>query len=124
MAKGDSSQTAAITASSPTRLGRLHSQIVTFAKSLQQPPLSLSCVCAMSSSDESVRFVGENNPGTDPSKVTSRMAGSQSVGPSSGRRRSLRKMAAAFRRLIDEEEEREVRGRRLPMERRRGRSQR
>ncbi|KAL0458512.1 UNVERIFIED_CONTAM: hypothetical protein Slati_0478400, partial [Sesamum latifolium] len=30
-------------------------------------------------------------------------AGSQSVGPSGGRRKSLRQMAVAFRRLIDEE---------------------
>ncbi|KAL0405696.1 UNVERIFIED_CONTAM: hypothetical protein Slati_3883500 [Sesamum latifolium] len=37
------------------------------------------------------------------------MAGSQSVDPSSGRRRSLRRMAAVFRRLIDEEEE-EIKG--------------
>ncbi|KAL0409694.1 UNVERIFIED_CONTAM: hypothetical protein Sradi_1903800 [Sesamum radiatum] len=59
----------------------------------------------MSSSDESVRFVGEGNPGHDPSEATSRMAGSQSAGLSSGRRWSLRRMAAAFRRLIDEEEE-------------------
>ncbi|KAL0438689.1 UNVERIFIED_CONTAM: hypothetical protein Slati_2351900 [Sesamum latifolium] len=59
----------------------------------------------MSSSDESVQFVGENNPGEDPSEATSRIAGSQSVGPSSGRRWSLRRMAATFRRLIDEEEE-------------------
>ncbi|KAL0416237.1 UNVERIFIED_CONTAM: hypothetical protein Slati_3455600 [Sesamum latifolium] len=59
----------------------------------------------MSSSDESVRFVGENNLGTDPSEATLRMAKSQSAGPSSGRRRSLRRMAAAFCRLIDEEEE-------------------
>ncbi|KAL0458113.1 UNVERIFIED_CONTAM: hypothetical protein Slati_0438500 [Sesamum latifolium] len=58
-----------------------------------------------SSSDESVRFVGENNPGDDPSEATSRMAGSQSAGPSSGRRRSLRRLAATYRRLIDEEEE-------------------
>ncbi|KAL0444191.1 UNVERIFIED_CONTAM: hypothetical protein Slati_2141800 [Sesamum latifolium] len=63
----------------------------------------------MSSSDESVRFVGESNSGDDPSEATSRMAGSQSAGPSSGRRRSLRRMAAAFCRLIDEEEE-EVEG--------------
>ncbi|KAL0457063.1 UNVERIFIED_CONTAM: hypothetical protein Slati_1045500 [Sesamum latifolium] len=61
----------------------------------------------MSTSDESVRFVGESNPGPDPSEATSRMAGSPSAGPSSGRRRSLRRMAAAFRRLIDEEEEEE-----------------
>ncbi|KAL0355719.1 UNVERIFIED_CONTAM: hypothetical protein Sradi_4018800 [Sesamum radiatum] len=59
----------------------------------------------MSSSDEYVRIVGESNPGDDPSEATSRMAGSQSAGPSSGRRQSLRRMAAAFRRLIDEEGE-------------------
>ncbi|KAL0445080.1 UNVERIFIED_CONTAM: hypothetical protein Slati_2230700 [Sesamum latifolium] len=59
----------------------------------------------MSSSDESVRFVGESNPGDDPSEATSRMAGSQSAGPSSGRRQSLRRLAANFCRLIDEEEE-------------------
>ncbi|KAL0411579.1 UNVERIFIED_CONTAM: hypothetical protein Slati_3747600 [Sesamum latifolium] len=57
-----------------------------------------------SSSDESVRFVGEINPGMIP-EATSRRAGSQSAGPSSGRRRSLRRMAKAFRRLIDEEGE-------------------
>ncbi|KAL0427763.1 UNVERIFIED_CONTAM: hypothetical protein Slati_2951100 [Sesamum latifolium] len=33
------------------------------------------------------------------------MAGSQSVGPSSGRRWSLRRLAATYRRLIDDEEE-------------------
>ncbi|KAL0458306.1 UNVERIFIED_CONTAM: hypothetical protein Slati_0457800 [Sesamum latifolium] len=33
------------------------------------------------------------------------MAGSQSAGPSGGRRKSLRQMATAVRRLIDEEEE-------------------
>ncbi|KAL0319886.1 UNVERIFIED_CONTAM: hypothetical protein Sradi_5250100 [Sesamum radiatum] len=59
----------------------------------------------MSSSDESIRFVRESNPGDDPFEATSRRAGSQSVGPSSGRRRSLRRVAAAFRHLIDEEEE-------------------
>ncbi|KAL0394804.1 UNVERIFIED_CONTAM: hypothetical protein Slati_4446600 [Sesamum latifolium] len=59
----------------------------------------------MASSDKSVRFVGESHPGEDPSEATSRRASSQSVGPSSGRRRSLRRMAASFRRLIDEEEE-------------------
>ncbi|KAL0449052.1 UNVERIFIED_CONTAM: hypothetical protein Slati_1461600 [Sesamum latifolium] len=59
----------------------------------------------MSSSDESVHFVGESNPGTDPSEATSRMAESPSASPSSGRRRSLHRMAAAFRRLIDEGEE-------------------
>ncbi|KAL0445372.1 UNVERIFIED_CONTAM: hypothetical protein Slati_2259900 [Sesamum latifolium] len=58
-----------------------------------------------SSSDESVRFVGEINPGDDPSEATSRRTGSRSAGPSSGRRRSLRWMAKAFRRLIDEEGE-------------------
>ncbi|KAL0451524.1 UNVERIFIED_CONTAM: hypothetical protein Slati_1130500 [Sesamum latifolium] len=63
----------------------------------------------MSSSDESIRFVGESHPGDDPSEATSRMAGSQSAGPSNGRRRSLRRLAANFRRLIDEEEE-EVEG--------------
>ncbi|KAL0463346.1 UNVERIFIED_CONTAM: hypothetical protein Slati_0222200 [Sesamum latifolium] len=75
----------------------------------------------MSSSDESVRFVGESNPGDDPSKATSRMAGSQSAGPSSGWRLSLRRLAANFCRLIDEEEE-EVEGSEgeaLPLERRR-----
>ncbi|KAL0402117.1 UNVERIFIED_CONTAM: hypothetical protein Slati_4241600 [Sesamum latifolium] len=61
----------------------------------------------MSTSDESVRFVGESNPGTDPSEATSRMVGSPSADLSSGRRRSLRRMAAASRRLIDEEEEEE-----------------
>ncbi|KAL0416689.1 UNVERIFIED_CONTAM: hypothetical protein Slati_3500800 [Sesamum latifolium] len=59
----------------------------------------------MSSSDESVRYVGESNPDDDPFEATSKMAGSQSAGPSSGRRRSLRRMAAAFHRLIDEKEE-------------------
>ncbi|KAL0313139.1 UNVERIFIED_CONTAM: hypothetical protein Sradi_5713200 [Sesamum radiatum] len=59
----------------------------------------------MSSSYEFVRFVGESNPGGDPSEAISRMAGSQSVGPSSGQRRSLRRIATAFRRLVDEEEE-------------------
>ncbi|KAL0439153.1 UNVERIFIED_CONTAM: hypothetical protein Slati_2398300 [Sesamum latifolium] len=58
-----------------------------------------------SSSDESVRFVEKNNPGDDPSETTSRIAGSQSAGPSSGRRRSLRRLATTYRRLIDEEEE-------------------
>ncbi|KAL0413038.1 UNVERIFIED_CONTAM: hypothetical protein Sradi_1505500 [Sesamum radiatum] len=62
-----------------------------------------------SSSDESVRFMGEINPGDDPSEATSRRTDSRSAGPSSGRRRNLRQMAAAFRRLIDEEEE-EVEG--------------
>ncbi|KAL0462412.1 UNVERIFIED_CONTAM: hypothetical protein Slati_0128800 [Sesamum latifolium] len=47
---------------------------------------------------------GESNPGPDPFEATSRMAGSPSAGPSSGRRRSLRRMAAAIRHLIDEEE--------------------
>ncbi|KAL0420693.1 UNVERIFIED_CONTAM: hypothetical protein Slati_3092200 [Sesamum latifolium] len=59
----------------------------------------------MASSDESVRFVGESHPGEDPFEATSRMTGSQSVGPSGGRRQSLRQMAATFCRLIDEEEE-------------------
>ncbi|KAL0394311.1 UNVERIFIED_CONTAM: hypothetical protein Slati_4397300 [Sesamum latifolium] len=36
----------------------------------------------MSTSDESVRFVGESNPGDDPSEATSRRAGSRSAGPS------------------------------------------
>ncbi|KAL0434464.1 UNVERIFIED_CONTAM: hypothetical protein Slati_2780700 [Sesamum latifolium] len=49
------------------------------------------------SSDESVRFVGENHPGEDPFEATSRMAGSQSAGSSSGRRKSLHQMAAVFR---------------------------
>ncbi|KAL0379228.1 UNVERIFIED_CONTAM: hypothetical protein Sradi_3228300 [Sesamum radiatum] len=56
----------------------------------------------MASSDESIHFVGENHPGKDPSEATSRMAGSQSAGPSGGRRRSLRQMAAAFHRLMNE----------------------
>ncbi|KAL0439740.1 UNVERIFIED_CONTAM: hypothetical protein Slati_2457000 [Sesamum latifolium] len=60
---------------------------------------------ASASSDESIRFVEESQPGEDPAEATSRMAGSQSAGPSSGWRRSLRRMAAAFRRLIDEERE-------------------
>ncbi|KAL0411955.1 UNVERIFIED_CONTAM: hypothetical protein Slati_3785200 [Sesamum latifolium] len=59
---------------------------------------------AMASSDKSVRYVGESHPDEDPSKATSKRAGSQSVGPSSGRRRSLRRMVASFRHLIDEEE--------------------
>ncbi|KAL0405972.1 UNVERIFIED_CONTAM: hypothetical protein Slati_3911100 [Sesamum latifolium] len=59
----------------------------------------------MASSDESVRFVGESFPGEDPSEGTSRRAGSQSTGSSSGRRQSLRQMAASFCRLIDEEDE-------------------
>ncbi|KAL0395468.1 UNVERIFIED_CONTAM: hypothetical protein Slati_4513000 [Sesamum latifolium] len=62
-------------------------------------------VSVMASSDESVHFLGENHPDEDPSKATSKSAGSQSSGPSSGRRRSLRRMQASFRRLIDEEEE-------------------
>ncbi|KAL0361093.1 UNVERIFIED_CONTAM: hypothetical protein Sradi_3793800 [Sesamum radiatum] len=41
--------------------------------------------------------------------IQARMTGSQSVGPSGGRKRSLRQMTATFRRLIDEEEE-EVEG--------------
>ncbi|KAL0290212.1 UNVERIFIED_CONTAM: hypothetical protein Sradi_7055000 [Sesamum radiatum] len=57
------------------------------------------------SSDESVRFVGENHPGEDPSEATSRMAASQSAGQSGGRRKRLCQMTATFRRLIDEEEE-------------------
>ncbi|KAL0445710.1 UNVERIFIED_CONTAM: hypothetical protein Slati_1698900 [Sesamum latifolium] len=60
---------------------------------------------AIASSDESVHFMGESHPGEDLSEATSRRTGSQSVGPSSGRRRSLRQMAASFRRLIDEEKE-------------------
>ncbi|KAL0444715.1 UNVERIFIED_CONTAM: hypothetical protein Slati_2194200 [Sesamum latifolium] len=36
---------------------------------------------ASASPDESVRFVGENHPSEDPSEATSRMAGSQYVGP-------------------------------------------
>ncbi|KAL0427382.1 UNVERIFIED_CONTAM: hypothetical protein Slati_2913000 [Sesamum latifolium] len=48
------------------------------------------------SSDESVRFVGENHPGEDPSEATSRMAGSQSAGLSGGRRKSLRQMVVAL----------------------------
>ncbi|KAL0455782.1 UNVERIFIED_CONTAM: hypothetical protein Slati_0917400 [Sesamum latifolium] len=64
-----------------------------------------SCLRIMSSSDESVLFVGENNPGNDPSEATSRMEGSQSVGPSSSWRQSLRRLAAIYHRLIDEEEE-------------------
>ncbi|KAL0433229.1 UNVERIFIED_CONTAM: hypothetical protein Slati_2657200 [Sesamum latifolium] len=71
-----------------------------------------------SSSDESIRFVGENNPGDDPSDATSRRADSRFAGPSSGRRRSLRRMATAFRRLIDEEGK-SRRGRLLPLGRRR-----
>ncbi|KAL0439396.1 UNVERIFIED_CONTAM: hypothetical protein Slati_2422600 [Sesamum latifolium] len=59
----------------------------------------------MASSDESVRFVGESFPGKDPSEATLTRVGSQSAGPSSCRRRSLRQMAASFCRLIDEEEE-------------------
>ncbi|KAL0345658.1 UNVERIFIED_CONTAM: hypothetical protein Sradi_4397100 [Sesamum radiatum] len=57
------------------------------------------------SSDESVLFAGENHLGEDPSEATSRMAGSHSAGPSGGRKRSLRQMAAAFYHLVDEEEE-------------------
>ncbi|KAL0409688.1 UNVERIFIED_CONTAM: hypothetical protein Sradi_1903200 [Sesamum radiatum] len=49
--------------------------------------------------------MGENNPGDDPSEATSRRADSRSTGSSNGRRQSLRQMATAFRRLIDEEEE-------------------
>ncbi|KAL0411183.1 UNVERIFIED_CONTAM: hypothetical protein Slati_3708000 [Sesamum latifolium] len=59
----------------------------------------------MASSDKSVCFVGESHPDEDPSEATSKRAGSQSMGPLSGRRRSLRRMAASFRRLIDEEKE-------------------
>ncbi|KAL0386185.1 UNVERIFIED_CONTAM: hypothetical protein Sradi_3012800 [Sesamum radiatum] len=50
----------------------------------------------MASSDESVRFVEESRPGEDPSEATSRMASSQSVGPSGSRRRSLRQMGLPF----------------------------
>ncbi|KAL0410825.1 UNVERIFIED_CONTAM: hypothetical protein Slati_3672200 [Sesamum latifolium] len=64
----------------------------------------------MASLDESVHFLSENRPDEDPSEATSKRAGSQSVGPSSGRRRSLRQMAASFIHLIDEEEEEETRG--------------
>ncbi|KAL0289139.1 UNVERIFIED_CONTAM: hypothetical protein Sradi_7080000 [Sesamum radiatum] len=72
------------------------------------------------SSDESVRFVGENHLGEDPSEATLRMAGSQFAEPSGGRKRSLRQMAASCRRLIDEEEEEVggMRGRPLLLERR------
>ncbi|KAL0385719.1 UNVERIFIED_CONTAM: hypothetical protein Sradi_2966200 [Sesamum radiatum] len=49
---------------------------------------------ASASSDQSVRFVGEKHPGEDPFEATSRMTCSQSTGPSGGRRRSLRQMAA------------------------------
>ncbi|KAL0283027.1 UNVERIFIED_CONTAM: hypothetical protein Sradi_7243300 [Sesamum radiatum] len=56
----------------------------------------------------------ENNPGDDSSEATSRRAGSRYAGPSSGWRRSLRRMATAFRHLIDEEEE-ETEGRLLPL---------
>ncbi|KAL0400296.1 UNVERIFIED_CONTAM: hypothetical protein Sradi_2372900 [Sesamum radiatum] len=59
----------------------------------------------MASSDESIRYVGESHPDENPSEATSERVGSQSVGPSGGRRRSLRRMAASFRRLIDEEKE-------------------
>ncbi|KAL0416402.1 UNVERIFIED_CONTAM: hypothetical protein Slati_3472100 [Sesamum latifolium] len=59
----------------------------------------------MASLDESVRFVGESHPDKDPSEATSKRAGSQSTGPSSGWRRSLRRMVAYFHFLIDEEEE-------------------
>ncbi|KAL0438237.1 UNVERIFIED_CONTAM: hypothetical protein Slati_2306700 [Sesamum latifolium] len=83
-----------------------------FAKPTPDALLSYLLVCVMSStSDESIRFVGENNPGEDPFEATSRMAGSQSAGPSSGRRQSLRMMAAAVLRLIDgDEEEDEIEG--------------
>ncbi|KAL0404166.1 UNVERIFIED_CONTAM: hypothetical protein Sradi_2057400 [Sesamum radiatum] len=57
------------------------------------------------SSDESVRFMGEINPSDDSSEATSKRVDSRSAGPSSGRRRSLRRMATTYRRLIDEEEE-------------------
>ncbi|KAL0293929.1 UNVERIFIED_CONTAM: hypothetical protein Sradi_6912800 [Sesamum radiatum] len=50
------------------------------------------------SSDESICFVRENHLGDDPSEATLRMAGSQFVGPLGGRRRSLGRMAAAYRR--------------------------
>ncbi|KAL0455675.1 UNVERIFIED_CONTAM: hypothetical protein Slati_0906700 [Sesamum latifolium] len=49
--------------------------------------------------------MGENPPDEDPSEATSKRAGFQSIGPSSGQRRSLRQAVASFRRLIDEEEE-------------------
>ncbi|KAL0411594.1 UNVERIFIED_CONTAM: hypothetical protein Slati_3749100 [Sesamum latifolium] len=122
--KGNNHQTAAVTALSPTRSGRLHSQVVhrwflgnlpylciTFHLPLYSclrvfakiTPAALS----LFTSDESVHFVGESNPGDDPSEATSRRAGSRSAGPSSGWRRSLRRMAAAFRHLINEEEEKE-----------------
>ncbi|KAL0447248.1 UNVERIFIED_CONTAM: hypothetical protein Slati_1852700 [Sesamum latifolium] len=120
--KGNSHQTATVTALSPMRSGRLHSQVVnrwflgnhpylriTFHLSLYScfgvfakiTPATLS----LFNSDESVHFVGESNPGDDPSEATSRRAGSRFAGPSSGRRQSLRRMAKAFRHLIDEEGE-------------------
>ncbi|KAL0448631.1 UNVERIFIED_CONTAM: hypothetical protein Slati_1419500 [Sesamum latifolium] len=58
----------------------------------------------MASPDESIRYVGESHPYKDPSEATSKRAGSQSMGPSSGRSRNLRRMAASICCLIDEEE--------------------
>ncbi|KAL0399992.1 UNVERIFIED_CONTAM: hypothetical protein Sradi_2342500 [Sesamum radiatum] len=61
----------------------------------------------MVSSDESVRFVGENRPDEDLSEATSKRANFQLVKPWSGRRRSLRQAVAYFCRIIDEREEEE-----------------
>ncbi|KAL0455312.1 UNVERIFIED_CONTAM: hypothetical protein Slati_0870400, partial [Sesamum latifolium] len=55
-------------------------------------------VLAMSSTDESIRYMGEN-PGEDPSEATSKRSGSNPPFYASGRRWSLRQAA---RRLLDE----------------------
>ncbi|KAL0421269.1 UNVERIFIED_CONTAM: hypothetical protein Slati_3149800 [Sesamum latifolium] len=119
MAKGSDGQATVVTILSSTRSGRptretwadgfLGNLPTSRARSIFFFPLShfrYLPVCVMSSTYyESVRFVGENNPGEDPFEATSRMAGSQFTDLSSGRRRSLCMMAAAVRRLIDEDDE-------------------
>ncbi|KAL0373555.1 UNVERIFIED_CONTAM: hypothetical protein Sradi_3271200 [Sesamum radiatum] len=59
----------------------------------------------MASSNESIRFMGENRPDEDPSEATSKRIGLQAASPSSGRMRSRRQAVAAFRCLLDEEDE-------------------
>ncbi|KAL0427990.1 UNVERIFIED_CONTAM: hypothetical protein Slati_2973800 [Sesamum latifolium] len=49
--------------------------------------------------------MGENRPDDDPFEATSKRECFQSVGPSSGRRKSSRQAAVAFRCLLDEEDE-------------------
>ncbi|KAL0461366.1 UNVERIFIED_CONTAM: hypothetical protein Slati_0024200 [Sesamum latifolium] len=104
MAKGSDEQAVIITALSFTRPGRLTRR--TWADGfLVTSPLQRHVLSSSLLTPDFLQTFPSHLLRDDPFEATSRMAGSQSAGPSSGRRRSLRRLAATYRRLIDEEEE-------------------